>query len=334
MTLSRSSFSTGAASALAGIAIVRAPAKAAEFSYKQAHNLPVNHPLHVRLVQMWDAVKRESAGRLEVQTFPNNQLGGDPAVFTQLRSGAVQFFTLSGGLMGSVVPVAFVENVGFAFKNSRAAYEAMDGPLGAYVRREIAAKGLVALDRIWENGMRQITTGAKPIRDASDLAAFKIRTPPGALWIDLFKTLGASPTPIPGAELYTALQTHLVDGQENALVGIETTRLYEVQKYLALSNHMWAGYWMIANADAWKALPPDLQAIVARNNIKYAELQRRDVAQLDVSVADKLRRRGMAINGVDVASFKAKLAPFYAKWKGELGTTAWSLLEEKVGKLA
>ncbi len=329
--MKRSAFALGA---LASVAVVRAPARAAQWSYKYAHNLPTGHPLHIRTVQMWHAVREATGGRLEVAVFPNNQLGADPSALAQLRSGAIQFFTASGGLIGGVVPVAQIENVGFAFRDASAALAAMDGELGAYLRGEIAARGLIGLDRMWDNGMRQITTSTKPVRDAADLAGMKLRTPPGALWVDLFRTLGAAPAPIAGAELYTALQTRVVDGQENALAAIEATRIYEVQRYLALTNHMWAGYWMLANGEAWNALPPDVRAIVQRENARFAARQRRDVALLNDSLADKLQRRGLAFNAADRPSFRARLAPFYAKWKGEFGTRAWSLLEASAGKLA
>jgi TRAP-type transport system periplasmic protein len=319
---------------VASVAVVRTPARAAEWSYKYAHNLPPGHPLHIRTVQMWHEVRDATRGRLDVTVFPNNELGADPAALSQLRSGAIQFFTASGGLIGSVVPLAQIENVGFAFHDAPAAFRAMDGELGAIVRAAIAAKELIALDRMWDNGMRQITTSTKPVVSVGDLAGFKIRTPPSALWVDLFRTLGAAPTPISGAELYLALQTHVVDGQENALAGIEATRLYEVQKYLSFTNHMWAGYWMLANGEAWKALPPEVQAIVVRANARYAAKQRRDVALLNDSLADKLRRRGLELHRVEQRPFREKLRPFYAKWKGEFGERAWSALERYAGTLA
>jgi tripartite ATP-independent transporter DctP family solute receptor len=319
---------------VASIGVVRAPARAATWSYKYAHNLPVGHPLHIRTVQMWREVRDATGGRLDVAVFPDNALGADPSALAQLRTGAIQFFTASGGLLGGVVPVAQIENVGFAFRDETSAFRAMDGELGAYVRGEIAAKGLVALDRIWDNGMRQVTTSTKPILGVDDLAGLRIRTPPSPLWIDLFRTLGAAPTPISGAELYLALQTHVVDAQENALAGIEATRLYEVQKYLSFTNHMWAGYWMLANGEAWNALPPDVRAIVRRANAKHAAVQRRDVSLLNVSLADKLRRRGLELHRVDQGPFRAKLRPFYAKWKAEFGERAWSALERSAGTLA
>ncbi len=332
-SLTRGRFAVGAAAAFASIAVVRAPAKAAQFAYKMAHNLPVNHPLHVRMVECWTAVRNESGGKLDVQVFPNNILGGDTQVLSQLRVGGVQFFTLSGGILTSLVPVAAIQGVGFAFKDAKTTFAAMDGDVGRIVQRETDAKGLIAFDKIWENGFRQITSSTHPIAKVEDLDNFKIRTPPGRLWIDLFKTLGASPTPINLAEAYTALQTKVVDGQENPYAVIETTKFYEVQKYLSVTNHMWDGYWLLGNKDAFNALPPDVQAIVRRNTAKYSLLQRGDVARLNASLADKLGRRGLTINIADTSGFKRKLQPFYTKWKGEFGDVAWNALEKYSGKL-
>ena len=129
------------------------------------------------------------------------------------------------------------------------------------------------------------------------------------------------------------MQTKVVDGQENPYAIIETSRLFEVQKYLSVTNHMWSGFWFLSNADFWKSLPPDIQAIIERNAAKYALSDRRDTELLNGSLADKLGRQGMAFNKADTASMRAKLGPFYAKWKGEFGTQAWTLLEASVGKL-
>lgn len=332
-SISRARFAAAGAAAFTGIAVIKSPARAAQFSYKYASNIALEHPLNTRMIEMWGQVKKETNGRLEVQVFPNNQLGGDTAMLTQLRSGALQFFTLDGGILQSVVPVAAIQSVGFAFKNSAEAFRAMDGTLGAYVRKEIEAKDLIAFDKMWANGMRQITTSTKPIKTASDLQNLKIRTPAGKLWVDLFKSLGASPTPINFSEVYTALQTHVVDAQENPFAIIETAKLYEVQKYLSVTNHMWSAYWFLANPDAWKALPPDIQDVVTRNAAKYALLQRHDTEVRNNTLAEKLGREGLTLNTAETGSFRAQLGSFYKYWSDQFGPTAWSLLEQYSGKL-
>src|SRR6202023_101996 len=120
------------------------------------------------------------------------------------------------------------------------------------------------MDKIWDNGFRQITTSTKPIVTPADLQGMKIRVPVSALWTSLFKSLGASPTGINFAEVYSALQTKLVDGQENPLAIIYAAKLYEVQKYCSLTNHMWDGWWFLANKAAWDKVPATIQEIVAK----------------------------------------------------------------------
>jgi tripartite ATP-independent transporter DctP family solute receptor len=334
--ISRGRFVAAGSAALASIAVIKAPARAAEWTYKYANNVSVDHPLNVRTKMCWNDVNRETKGRLDVQIFPNNQLGGDTQMLQQLRSGAVQFFTLDGGILQSVVPLAGIQGVGFAFKDSAEAFRAMDGALGDNVRDAIRAAGLYVHPKMFENGMRQITSSTKPIRSVADLAGFKIRTPPGELWVDLFKSLGAAPAPLNFAELYTALQSRIFDGQENPYAIIDVGRLFEVQKYLSVTNHMWSAYHFLGNADAWKALPPDVQAVVERNLTKYALLQRRDTQQRNDSLSDKLARRGMTINKADTSGFRSKLtgAGFYTKWRDKFGAQAWGLLEKTSGKLA
>jgi tripartite ATP-independent transporter DctP family solute receptor len=211
----------------------------------------------------------------------------------------------------------------------------MDGDLGKVIRDEISSREIVVFDKIWENGFREITTSTKPIRTVNDLAGLKIRVSPGKIRIDTFQSLGASPTPISLSELYTSLQTHVVDAQENPLVLIEQQKFYEVQKYVSLSNHIWSGYWLLMNPDAWKRLPPDIQALFTRELNAAALKARQDTDRLNSSVADKLRRRGMQFNPVEVAGFKKKLvdAKYYDRWKAEFGPKAWSALERYANKL-
>ncbi len=332
----RGAFITSSAAAFASVAFVRAPARAAEFTGKAGTNQPVDHPLSVAMKDMWDAVRKETNGRVDVQVFPNNQLGGDTAMLQQLRAGALQVMTLDGGILEGVVPVAGIQSVGYAFADSGAAFKAFDGKLGAYVRGEIAAKGLHAFDKIWENGMRQITTSTRPVRNAVDITGMKIRTPNSKIALDLFKSLGAAPTPMNFSELYTALQTHVVDGQENPLANIEFGRFYEVQKNLSLSSHMWGGYWLLAESGWFNKLPGDVQAVVVRNASKYTDRQRSDVMKMNDSLVNKLKGQGMAVNALteaDRTSLKGKLGDYYRRWKGEFGTTAWDLLESYTGKL-
>lgn len=313
-----------------------ARAQKAEFSYKYANNLPDSHPLNIRARDMAATIKSETDGRVDMQIFPSNQLGSDTDLLSQLRSGGVEFFTLSGLILAALVPAASINGIGFAFPDYATVWKAMDGELGAYVRSEITKSNLVVMDRIWDNGFRQTTSSARPINEPGDFKRFRIRVPVSPLWTSMFKAFDASPTSINFNEVYSALQTKIVEGQENPLALIATTKLYEVQKYCSLTNHMWDGFWFLANRRAWEALPADVQTIVARSINAAAVKEREDIENLNATAKADLAGKGLIFNQPDLALFRDKLrsAGFYSEWKGKYGDQAWSLLEKSVGKLA
>ena len=194
-----------------------ARAQQAEFSYKYANNLPDSHPMNTRAKEMAAAIKTETNGRVDLQIFPNNQLGSDTDMLSQVRSGGVEFFTLSGLILSTLVPAASINGIGFAFPDYDTVWKAMDGELGAYVRGEIGKANLVVMDKIWDNGFRQTTSSTKPINGPDDFKGFKIRVPVSPLWTSMFKAFDASPASINFSEVYSALQTKIVEGQENPL---------------------------------------------------------------------------------------------------------------------
>ena len=311
-------------------------ARAAEpFRYKFAHNVPVTHPLHVRATQAAELIKAETNGALDIQVFPNNQLGSDTDVLSQLRSGAVEFFTLSGLILSTLVPVASISGIGFAFNDYDGVWRAMDGDLGGLIRAEIQKVGIQPMARIWDNGFRHMTSQPKPIRTPADLDGFKMRVPVSPLWTSMFRAFGSSPISINAAEMYSALQTRIADGQENPLAAIWNTKLYEVQRYAALTGHMWDGYWCLANRRAWTALPEDVRAVAARHLDQAALDQRADLATLNTSTRADLEGKGMAFNDVDKATFRARLesAGFYKEWRGKYGEANWAVLQRASGQL-
>jgi tripartite ATP-independent transporter DctP family solute receptor len=209
----------------------------------------------------------------------------------------------------------------------------MDGELGKYVRGQINKAGLVVMDKIWDNGFRQITSSKGPINTPEDLKGFKIRVPVSPLWTSMFTAFQSAPASINFAEVYTALQTKIVDGQENPLAIISTAKLFEVQKYLSITNHMWDGFWFLANRRAWEKLPEDLRAIVAKNIDAAALLERADVAKLNAGLQGELVSKGMVANETKADAFRDTLrkAGFYAEWKKKYGDQAWGILEKAVG---
>jgi len=159
--------------------------------------------------------------------------------------------------------------------------------------------------------------------------------PVSPLWTSMFKAFGASPASINFSEVYSALQTKVVEGQENPLALIQIAKLYEVQKYLSLTGHMWDGFWTLVNGKRWAGMPKDIQDILTRRINDAAVKQRDDLRRLSNSVEIDLRTKGMIINTPDGASFRNALnkAGFYAEWKGKFGPTAWAKLEKYSGKL-
>ena len=322
------------------LASVTAPriarAQQAQWVYKYANNLPEAHPMNVRAREMAAAIKQETNGRFDLQIFPSSQLGSDTDTLSQIRSGGVEFFTLSGLILSTLVPAASINGMGFAFADYDTVWKAMDGDLGAYIRAQIAKANLIAMEKIWDNGFRQTTTSTKPVATPDDFRGMKLRVPPSPLWTSMFKAFDASPASINFNEVYSALQTKIVDGQENPLAIIATAKLYEVQKYCSLTNHMWDGFWFLANQRAWQSLPDDVRTIVAKH-INVAGLKERDdVAKLNASLQQDLAAKGLIFNRPDPAPFRSKLraAGFYTEWKSKYGEEAWSLLEKSAGKLA
>ena len=317
------------------IPLIGRPARASEYKIKFGHNTNVNHPLHIRATEMAERIRSATNGRVDVQVFPAGQLGSDTDMLSQLRSGGLEMMTLSGLILSTLVPAASISGIGFAFPDHDAVWKSMDGDLGAYIRGQIAKSGLVAMDRIWDNGFREVTTSTKPIVTVSDLAGFKIRVAVSKLWTSLFSALGAAPTSINWSETYSALQTHVVDGGELPLVTINTEKIYEVQKYCSLTNHMWDGFWCLANGRMWRRIPNDLRGVVAAHINEAALMERADVAKLNAGMQGVLEGKGLRFNQTDPESFKVMLQKkgFYKQWKDTYGEQAWALLEQTCGKL-
>jgi len=324
---------TGTAAAAVGILTRRGDA--AEFSWRYANNNVVQHPMNVRLREAVERIREQSSGRMDIQIFPNSQLGGDTDMLSQLRTGAIQLFNLSGLILSVFVPLASINGLGFAFKDYDQVWSAMDGKLGELIRAAVAKSGLYAFAAMWDNGYRQVISSTHPISVPEDLKGFKIRVPVSPLWTSMFKAFGASPASININEAYSAMQTRIVEGQENPLALIDLYKFYEVQKFVSLTNHMWDGFWTLANGRVWAGLPKDLQDIVENNLNAAAKLERADVAALNASLQGALAQKGMAFNATDADKFRAALrsAGFYAEWKQKYGAEAWGVLESQVGAL-
>ena len=334
--LSRKSFAAASAGAFAGIGILRWPASAAEFTYKYANDNPLTHPMSIAMTAWANKIKEDSGGQLEIQVFPGSQLGSDPEMLTQLRAGGIQFLHLSGAILSTFVPVASIDGVGYTLTNYKQVWDAMDGQLGQYVRGEIAKTGLHVFDKQVDNGFRQMTNSAHPITSPADLKGLKFRVPPAKLYVSMFQTLGAAPATISIAEVYSALQTKVVDGQENPMLIIENNKFYEVQKYISITNHIWAGWWLLGNGDAWNKLPKKLQDLCSTTYEAAVQNERKLFLSDTAALQPKLAAQGMSFNTPEPAPFVKALRDggYYSQWRDAFGPTAWNLLEKYTGKIA
>jgi tripartite ATP-independent transporter DctP family solute receptor len=328
--------SIAAASAVGGPAILHWPAHAAEFAYKCGTALPDGHPMCIRGREAMAKIKDESGGRLDITLYTNSVLGQDTAMISQAIAGALEMYFLPIDLLAPKNETCGIFGVGFAFAGYDHVWEAMDGDLGSYLRGIAGDIGFHCMAKCPDHGFREITMKSKPINTPDDLKGIKIRLPVAPYLIALFKGLGASPTPINFGEVYSALQTGLVDGQENPLILIDTAKLYEVQKYCSITNHTWAGiHYSFANP-YWQKLPADLQALSEKHFNAAAMVEREDWQTMTKEETANLTGKGMVFNTPDVRPFQEvlKKAGFYEDMQKKSGDKAWALLEKYVGPLA
>lgn len=324
----------GAGAIVGGPALLQ-QAHAAEFTIKLGHNTPITFGLNIRAREAAERIRKETKERVNIQIFPNTQLGSDPDMFGQVRSGAIQMHLVPCLLVQNVIADSGVHGVAFAFKDYAAVWSAMDGDLGNNQRKAMRSIGLHALDTAWDNGFRQITTSKKAVSTPADLVGLKMRVPAFPMNVSIFESLGAAPTSVNIKETYAALQTGLVDGQENPLHILELMKWFEVQKYCTVTNHLWDGYWLSINQKYWDSLPVDLQQIIERNFNEAAKAQRVDNEALDKHMQADLAKKGIVFIKPDLESFRGTLrkAGYYDKWRKAFSPEAWNSLEKYAGKL-
>ena len=333
--LASGAFAGGAALAAHPAAFAQA-AKPGALKFKLGNDLPATHSVNVRLREAVAAIANETNGRVVVEIYPNNQLGGDSDMISQVRSGALEMATFPGTVMSTLVPVTSITGVGFAFTGYDKVWSAMDGAVGNHIRQAISKANLYPFETLWDNGFRQVTSSSHAIATPDDLKNFKIRVPVVPLWVSMFKSLGAAPVSMPLSEAYQALQTRIADGEENPLALIDTAKFYEVQRYCSLTNHAWDGFWLIANGRTWKDVPADIQQVMQKHFNAAARQQRDDIVRLNVDLQKTLEAKGLVFNKVDSSAFRQVLVKggFYTQARERFGGDAWALLKQYAGDMA
>ena len=329
------------AGALAGTGIVAtalpcpAYAQRKVFKMKMGTPFPTTHPGGSRVVEVCDLIRQETKGVIDIGAFPNNQLGGESDMDSQLRSGAIEFMTTSGAVLQTVVPTSGISAVPYVFKNYDHVWSSMDGALGQYITDAVAKYGITMFSQATiDNGFRNITTSTKPINSVDDLKGFKIPRAGDAALGQCLQVAGRIRGHHQSARaLFRAADQGRRRRQENPLVQINAFRLYEVQKFCSMTGHVWDGNLVVANTKKWEAIPKELQAIITRNFREMALKQRVDTFKMNNDLVGEMSQKGLVFNTPDGEPFRQTLikAGFYTEWKAKYGPEAWGALEKAVG---
>lgn len=307
-------------------------AQSGQIHYRLGLSQPLDSPNYLRLKEMADRVRTDTNGRLQIEVFGAGALGSDNQMLAMVQKGELELY-MAGNVWGPLVPVTEMPGLPFTFRNSGDVFAAMDAELGDYIRTQMAAKGIYQFRMGFDNGFHQLTNNTRPIRTVEDLNGMLIRTPFQKMTVDFFESIGARPKTFTLNQLYQVLKDKTVEGQTDPYQIIVLLKLYEVQKYLSITNHWWSGFTLNANLDKWNALPRDVREIVMGHAETAAIEQRKDVAKIEAGALDLLKAKGMVVNETDTSGFRKHLGAFYARWKGVYGDKAWTLLEARVGKL-
>ncbi len=299
--------------AAAAIAVLPLAAQAQAVKLTLGHGAAPGNPRHEASVRFAEVLKAKTGGRIEVQVAPSAQLGDDAAMVTALRTGALDMSANSQGAVASAVPEYNAFGMPFLFPTPAAAFKLLDGPLGKELGERSAEKGMVLLGA-WDNGIRHMTNSKRPISKVDDMKGLKMRVPPDATLVDIMKSVGAEAQQIRFAELYVALQQGVVDGQENPLVNIHASKLYEVQKHLALTSHQFQMTPLLMSKRTWDRLSDADKKAVQEAAAEATALQRKLSQEADDKLLADLKSKGVQVTTPDRAGFEKATSDVDDKW--------------------
>jgi TRAP-type transport system periplasmic protein len=299
--------------AVAALAALPLAAQAQAVKLTLGHGAAPGNPRHEAALKFAEVAKAKSHGRIEVQVSPSAQLGDDAAMVTALRTGALDLSANSQGAVANAVPEYAAFGMPFLFSNAAQAFKVLDGPVGKELADKSAEKGLIVLG-YWDNGIRHMTNSKHAVAKVEDMKGLKMRTPPDTVLVDIMQSLGAEAQQIKFAELYVALQQGVVDGQENPLMNIHASKLYEVQKHLALTSHQFQMTPLLVGKRTWDRLSADDRKALQEAAAEATALQRRLSQESDDKLLADLKTKGVQVSTVDKAAFQKATAPVEAKW--------------------
>ncbi|MBI1208360.1 MAG: DctP family TRAP transporter solute-binding subunit [Azospirillum sp.] len=291
----------------------------AETVFKLGYSLGPKAHYGIGAQAFGDEVARQSNGRYRIEMFPNNALGGEREMIEGAQLGTVDLVISSTGPVGNFVPSTLITDIPFLFRDYAHARAVLDGPIGQEILDEFPAHGLIGL--AWcENGFRHLTNSVRAVHEPEDIKGLKLRTMQNDVHMEAFSTLGALPTPMAFPELFTSLQQHTVDGQENPIPVIVSAKFAQVQKYLSLTGHVYSPALFIMSPYPWEAMPTADRAIFLAAAKVGAQAMRAEVNRVEDSGIAQLRAAGMTVDTeVDKAAFQKVLAPAYTDYAKRFG---------------
>ena len=270
---------------------------------KLGYALPEDHPQGLAAKYFAELIAKGSNGRILVQTFSDSKLGDDRAMIGAMQGGIQELSIQSTSPFVGTIKEFGLLDLPFIFASEKQADSVLDGAVGKKLLELMQSKGLVGLSYL-ENGFRQMTNSRRPINTADDIKGLKIRVMQSPVFIDTMKSLGANPTPLAFAELFVALETRTVDGQENPLAIIDSAKFYEVQKYLSVTNHAYNAFVLSASKAWFDKLSPADQAMVRNAALKTRDYQRKLNRERNAKYLVDLQKRGMVVNSVSPAELE------------------------------
>ncbi|HZG17324.1 MAG TPA: TRAP transporter substrate-binding protein [Candidatus Bathyarchaeia archaeon] len=273
------------------------------------------------LIKFGEILEKESGGSIKVEVYPDGQLGGDRAVFDAMKVGTIQGSTMSSGPIAVDAKRFSALDLPFLFKDEKTAYEILDGPIGKELLADLPPVGVVGLN-YWENGFRHLTNNKKEVKAVEDIEGLKIRTLENELHIDMWKELGAIPTPMAFTELFTALEQGVVDGQENPAGNVTSSKFYEVQKYYTKTGHIYNASVFLISKKFWDTLSEKEKEMVTKAAEEAKNYQRQLNQEESVQAEEFLAKNGMTVTELSAEErkrFIEKVQPVYQKYSAQLG---------------
>lgn len=283
-----------------------------------------------------DNVKARTKGEVNIRVYPAEQLGKEVDLVLQVKSGALDISAPSLPALSSLMPALEIASAPFLWKDWNEADTVIKGPAFQPVFDELADKqNVLMLTKTFYWGWRNLTTRDKAVRTPDDMAGLKIRVPESPVWVEMVRAIGAAPTPIAFGEVYTALQQHTVDGQENPIPTIFSRKFYEVQGYLSLTRHMLQSNSMIINKTSFGKLSPDQQKILMEEAAAVAQKDLKLQQERETSMLEDIRKTGKTqiVEDVDRDAFAAKMGPVYEKLQSRWGADNLKRVQDAVKDL-